>query len=946
MTTSQPLYTRPSLTPSEFAAKWSGSTATERAASQEHFIDLCRMLGVPTPNEADPRGEWYAFEKGAEKTAGGDGFADVWKRGHFAWEYKGKRKDLKAAYQQLLQYREALENPPLLVVCDLDRFEVHTNFTNTVTAVHSFTLADLAASPKEPLRVFRAVMQQPEELRPSRTRADITEAVAREFAGLASALRSRGHDPQRVAHFLNKLLFSMFAEDAGLLPRGLLKRLVEGVAGNPETFSLGLSDLFTKMSDHGGLFGPERIQWFNGGLFDSGEVLPLTAKEIATVGRVSELDWSQVEPAIFGTLFERGLDPGKRSQLGAHYTDRQSIETLVEAVLLAPLRRDFTAVKERVTELLAEGRPVTKRTPAERNPQRVFDDFLDRLRAITVLDPACGSGNFLYIALQSLKDLEREAVVWGALTLRTSLQFPLVGVQALRGIEANPYAAELARVVIWIGEIQWMLANGFSYLRDPILRPLDSIECRDAVLDLSDPQHPREPTWPDADVIVGNPPFVGGKLMRSYLGDPYVDALFRVYAGRVPPEADYVCYWFEKARQFLAEARVRRVGLLATQGIRGGASRRVLEHIKESGDIFMARSDEPWVLEGAAVHVSFIAFDNGSEPVQSLDGKRVAAINANLTAGVDLTQARRLPENLGLSFMGDTKGGPFDIPEPLAREMLGAWNPDGRSNADVVRPWVNGLDITRRPRHMWIIDFGTDMPIEEAALYEKPFAYVEKYVKPERVKNRRTAYAQRWWLHVEPRSGMRRALTGLSRFIATPNLTKYRLFVWIEASTLPDHQIIVIARDDDYTFGVLHSRVHELWALRMGTQFEDRPRYTPTTTFETFPSPTDEQREAIATAAKTLDTFRQGWLNPDGADPQTIRSRTLTNLYNERPTWLVQAHDRLDRAVLAAYEWDTTLSDGDIIERLLALNLERSPSYSAQAAIPALAVADSEDADD
>lgn len=931
-TSSGRAYTPSSLTPSEFAAKWSGSTATERAASQEHFIDLCRMLGVPTPNEADSRGEWYAFEKGAEKTAGGDGFADVWKRGHFAWEYKGKRKDLKAAYQQLLQYREALENPPLLVVCDLDRFEVHTNFTNTVTAVHSFTLADLTASPKEPLWVLRAVMQQPEELRPSRTREDITEAVAREFAGLASGLRSRGDDPQRVAHFLNKLLFSMFAEDAGLLPRGLLKRLVEGAEGHPETFALGLSDLFTKMSDHGGLFGPERIQWFNGGLFDSGEVLPLNAKEIATVGRVSELDWSQVEPAIFGTLFERGLDPGKRSQLGAHYTDRQSIETLVDAVLLAPLRREFSAMQERVTALLAEGRPITKRTAGERNPERVFNDFLDRLRAVTVLDPACGSGNFLYIALQSLKDLEREAITWGALTLRTSLQFPLVGVQALRGIEANPYAAELARVVIWIGEIQWMLANGFSYLRDPVLRPLDSIECRDAVLDLTDPDNPTEPEWPLADVVVGNPPFVGGKLMRGYLGNDYVDTLFRVYGGRVAPEADYVCYWFEKAREMLAAGRSQRVGLLATQGIRGGASRRVLDRVKETGDIFMARSDEPWVLEGAAVHVSFIAFDSGAEPVQTLDGKPVVSINANLTSGLDMTKVRRLPENFGISFMGDTKGGPFDIPDALAKEMLAGWNPDGRSNADVVRPWVNGFDITRRPRHMWIIDFGTDLAIEEAALYERPFAYVERHVKPLRVTNRRSAYAERWWLHAEARSGMRHALTGLDRFIVTATTAKHRLFAWVEAKTLPDHALIVFARDDDFTIGVLHSRAHEVWARGLGTQLrevESGFRYTPTTTFETFPfpAPADAQREAIATAAQTLDTFRQGWLNPTGADPQALRSRTLTNLYNERPTWLAQAHERLDRAVLAAYGWETSLSDEALLQHLFTLNYERSEPY-------------------
>ncbi len=572
------------MTPSEFARKWMGSTRAERAAAQEHFIDLCRMLGVPTPNQADPAGRDYAFEKGAEKVGGGDGFADVWRRGHFAWEYKGKRKDLKAAYQQLLQYREALENPPLLVVCDLDRFEVHTNFTNTPTVVHAFALRELLERPEEPLRVLRAVMKQPEALRPGKTREELTSEAAEQFASLALALRGRGHDPLRVAHFLNKLLFCMFAQDAGLLPAELLERLAEGSKHNVDVFTLGLHDLFATMSQGGGLFGTEPIDWFNGGLFDGADVLPLTVVEIGLVQRVSRLDWSQVEPAVFGTLFERGLDPGKRAQLGAHYTDRESILRVIELVLMAPLRRDFEATRQRVQALLAEGRRITARTPPDRNPHAVFNAFLARLRAVRVLDPACGSGNFLYLALQALKDLEREAILWASLTFQTTLEFPQVGPASVLGIELNSYAAELARVVIWIGEIQWMLANGFSYLREPILRPLDNVECRDSVLDPSDPAAPREPSWPA---------------------------------------------------------------------------------VKQTGGIFLAWSDEPWVVEGAAVHVSIIGYDDGTEPSRTLDGRPVTSINANLTAGLDLTRVRRLPENLGIGFMGDTKGGPFDIPETL-----------------------------------------------------------------------------------------------------------------------------------------------------------------------------------------------------------------------------------------------------------------------------------------
>jgi type II restriction/modification system DNA methylase subunit YeeA len=927
------------LTPPEFATKWAGSTRTERGASQEHFIDLCRMLGVPTPNEADPTGEDYAFEKGAEKVAGGDGFADVWRRGFFAWEYKGKRKDLAAAYQQLLQYREALDNPPILVVCDLDRFEVHTNFTNTPATVHKFTLEDLLDSPKEPLRVLRAVMEHPEELRPGKTRDELTAEAAEQFASLAELLRGRGHEPLAVAHFLNKLLFCMFAEDAGLLPGGLLRRLAAAAStGGPEIFTDGLSELFSKMSNQGGLFGAERIQWFNGGLFDGGEVLPLTAAEVKLVDGVSRLDWSQVEPAIFGTLFERGLDPSKRSQLGAHYTDRDSILRLIEPVLIEPLRRDLEETKKQIEALLAEGREakVKGKRAAAKNPVTLFNAFLARLRDVRVLDPACGSGNFLYLALQALKNLERDAILWASITMKTPMQLPGVGPEAVRGIELNTYAAELARVVIWIGEIQWMLSNGFAYLRDPILRPLENIECRDAVLDLSVPDEPREPAWPEATVIVGNPPFVGGKLMRSSLGDEYVTALFKVYDGRVPREADFVTYWHEKARAMVEAGKVERVGLLATQGIRGGASRRVLERVKETGDIFLAWSDEPWVVEGAAVHVSLIGFDNGSEETRQLNGQDVATINANLTAGIDLTKVHRLDENLGIAFMGDTKGGAFDINDDLARKILGTPNPDGRSNADVVRPWVNGLDLTRRPREMWIIDFGVDMPVGQAALYEAPFEYVKREVMPTRIGNRREAYAERWWLHVEPRGGMRQALAGLNRYIGTPRVTKHRIFAWLSPETLADSQVIVFAREDDYFFGVLHSAVHELWARGLGTQLrevESGFRYTPTTTFETFPFPEPDaaQKAEIAAAALELDTLRSGWLNPPAATDDELRKRTLTNLYNEPPSWLAHVHERLDLAVHAAYGWDYPLSADEVLDRLVQLNSSRS---SALALVP------------
>lgn len=915
----------PTLTPAEFAQKWRGITTTEKASAQSHFIDLCRMLGEPTPHEADPTGEHYAFEKRVTKAGGGEGFADVWKRDFFAWEYKGHQKDLRAAYRQLLDYKDGLGNPPLFVTCDLDRIEIRTNFEKLSPELKTVTLDELAADdPSEAIATLRAVFVAPDEFRPRIEQKQITEKAARQFAELARSLQGRGHEPERVAHFLDRILFCLFAEDADLLPRGIFTRLSEASRGRSDLFSDALRELFAKMANKGGgLFGVEEIEWFNGGLFDSAEALPLTGSEITTLLEVSRLNWAKIEPAIFGTLFERGLDPEQRAQLGAHYTDRDAIWALVEPVLVRPLRREYAEMQSRVTQLVLAGKRVTKSTPRSESPDAVFEDFLTRLRGVRVLDPACGSGNFLIVSLWALKDLEYEAINWGSLVLKRPMQRPQIGPEVVLGIDLNAYAAELARVTIWIGEIQWMLRHGLGYSRDPILRSLSHIEARDALLDLSDPSKPREAEWPAAEFIVGNPPFLGAKLLRRGLGDDYTERLFGVFGHRLPGMSDFSSYWHEKARAEIEAARAKRAGLLATQSIRGGANRRVLERINESGGLFFARSDEPWVLSGANVHISFVGQDDGSQIDRELDGRRVLNINANLTPGVDLTKAIRLRENAGVAFIADVKGGPFDIDPSTARRLLAQPNPDGRSNTAVVRRWVNGKDITSRDRGWYIIDFGTDMSERDAALHEAPFEYAKSVVRPMRASSRTTE--SRWWIHERPGHSMRAALSGLRRYIATPLLTKYRLFVWLDSAILADHQLVAIARDDDFTFGVLHSRVHELWALALGTQLETRPRYTPTTTFETFPfpKPTRHDIDRVGEEAKRLDLLRNGWLNPVDASPGELAARTLTNLYNERPTWLDNAHTALDRAVFESYGWQSDLSASEILERLLALNLER-----------------------
>jgi type II restriction/modification system DNA methylase subunit YeeA len=926
------------LTPHEFVARWQHSTLKEQAAAQSHFNDICALIGHPTPAEDDPSGERFTFEAGASKASGGQGRADVWKKGCFAWEYKGRHANLDKAYQQLLQYREALQNPPLLIVSDTDRIVIHTNFTNTVKRVYTLALNDLLQP--DSLALLRAAFTNPESLRAPKTTEQVTQDAAMQFARIADNLRQYGADPHPTAHFLIRLLFCLVAEDIGILPNKLFSRLVKKSHKNVQTFSDQLRQLFAAMGT-GGEFALEDIPHVNGGLFDDAVVIELDSDSVRILAQVSDLDWSSIEPSIFGTLFERSLDPSKRSQLGAHYTSRDDILLIVEPVLMAPLRRRWAEVQAQARALAAQRdaaatttkRDRDRRAALHRQLQELLIGFAGDIAQTRVLDPACGSGNFLYVALRLLLDLEKEVITLAS-ELGVGSFMPAVSPAQLYGIEVNPYAHELAQATIWIGYIQWMRENGFGF-SEPILKPLQNIARMDAILAYDEEGKPFEPPWPPAEVIVGNPPFLGGKRLRSELGDQYVDALFTLYDGRVPREADLVCYWFEKTRAQIAEDRARRVGLLATQGIRGGANRTVLERIKQSGDIFWAQSDRNWILDGATVHVSMIGFDDGSAADRILDGQIVQRINPNLTAATDLTQARQLSENAGLSFIGPSPKAPFDIDLALAQEMLSAPpNPNHRFNSDVVRPVVSGIDIVQGSRQKWTIDFGL-MALEEAALYEMPFEYVKEHVYPIRSNNRRAAYAQKWWQYAEARPGMRAALKGRSRFIATARVAKHRVFTWLRPAVLPNDQTVVFARDDDYFFGVLHSKVHELWARATGTQLREAEsgfRYTTTTTFETFPfpwppgqePPDDPRVAAIAQAARELVEKRDAWLNPVGAAADDLKKRTLTNLYNQRPTWLALAHRQLDEAVLAAYGWPVTASDEEILEWLLALNGERA----------------------
>jgi hypothetical protein len=1015
------------ITPREFVEQWAQSELREQQASHSHFNELCQLVGYKTPTQMDPEGTFFTFEERVEKATGGKGRADVWYKGRFAWEYKGKHKDLDAAYSQLLAYRAGLGNPPLLVVCDFLEYRIYPQWPNASAQPFVFRNADLLRP--DTLRYITWLLESPEkflELRAEelQRREKITLDLAYKFAHLADLMRQHTDDDgepvwesMQIARFLTKLVFIFFVEDIGLIPKiednsknGLFRFMLNNATWAPRGFVSTLRDLFRAMEGDVESVLLRPVPYFNGNLFtesspgadDGMEVLDVTQipGAIMLLREVSTANWRDVNPTIFGTLFEGALDEGKRAQLGAHYTGEDDIRLVVEPVLMQPLYDLWQEIQAEATPLLQIF--LTTKAPKTRYQAEVqlinlHNRMMNRLENTRVLDPACGSGNFLYVSLRALKDLEVQVHrFFEPLSLRFR---DVVTPRQLYGIEKDEFAAKLAHVVVWIGYLQWryedegvlhpvMLGHPQYYphphdLPNPIIQDKntadepDRIICADAIMRYDAEGRPYEPEWPEVDMIMGNPPFFGDRYMRSGrpelgqsgLGDSYVDDLRQLYKDRLP-SCDLVCYWYEKARASIQQNKAKRAGLLATNSIRGGANRTVLERVKETGDIFMAWGDRDWVLEGASVRISVIAFDDGSQKEYLLDGAPVDHINADLQNTIDATKARRLTENLNLVFMGVTPAGPFDLEGADARMMLVAHNVSGALNADVVRPYYNALDIARGPRDVWTIDFGIEMSEADASQYELPFEYVKEHVLPIRSMNNRKAYREKWWLYAETRPAMREAIKPLRRYLATPMVSKYRIFVWLEASIVPANLINVIPREDDYFFGVLHSYPHEVWSLRLGTSLENRPRYTPSTTFETFAFPWSPRKEdknsaayqAISAAAQQLHAERDVWLNPptemiEGpAAEKILRDRTLTNLYNaledfrqklqplpingegrktkghEFAPRLAALHDALDQAVLAAYDWSdltgrlrTIDGDEELLRRLLALNLERAP---------------------
>jgi len=997
-----------------FIARWQGVTASELATAQSFVIDLCRLLDVETPHATAEQD--YMFERPVTFRHGDGessaGRIDCYRRGAFVLEAKklkvsgggtpnkGFDDALLRARSQAEGYARALPaeegRPPFLIVVDVGNvIELYAEFTRTgATYVpypdprsHRIRLADLR---DEVVRArLRAVWLDPLSLDPTKQSARVTREIAAHLAEVAKSLEDSGHAPETVAGFLTRCLFSMFAEDVALIPKGSFTELLNSLRDDPGQFVPLLAALWREM-DVGGFSVVLRqvLPRFNGKLFKQPDVLPLTKPQIGLLIEASKADWTQVEPAIFGTLLERALDPLERHALGAHYTPRAYVDRLVQPTVVEPLRQAWAYVQGAAVLLANEGRH--KEAVAE------LRAFHHRLCSLRVLDPACGSGNFLYVALEHLKRLEGEVLNQlhdlGESQTLLEAEGLTVDPHQFLGLEINPRAAAIAELVLWIGYLQWHFrTQGSGLPPSPILKDFRNIECRDAVLaydgvefvtdergvpvsrwdgrtfkkhpvtgeDVPDETalvplerylNPRAAEWPQADVVVGNPPFIGASTMRAALGDGYVDALRGAWQ-QVPDSADFVMFWWHHAAQLVAHGGLSRFGFITTNSLRQTFNRRVVQGALDAGlHLDFAIPDHPWVdsADGAAVRIAMTVVAPGIgegrrvDVVAEREGKgegldvelaeRIGALHADLAIGANVAGAQVLRANAALTSRGLMLFGAGFIVTPEEAATLEADAP--------IKDYRNGRDLTDRPRGVKLIDLYGFEADEVRRRWPATYQWVLDHVKPERDHNRDKAIREYWWLHGRERPELRKALVGLSRYTATVETAKHRVFQFLDRAIAPDNRLVCFALDHGYWLGVLSSYIHVVWTLAAGGTLEDRPVYNISRCFETFPFPAamPEQQSRIADLAEQIDAHRKRVL----AEHEDL---TLTGLYNVREkvsrgdtpltakeksihdkglvAVLKSLHDELDAAVLDAYGWHDNPSDEQILERLVALNAER-----------------------
>jgi hypothetical protein len=1049
-----------------FIARWSHATGTELANYQLFLGELVELLGLPRPDpaRAEASQNAYTFERpitfrhGDGSTSAGR--IDLYRRGAFVCEAKrvkgaeatkGFDEALLRARSQAEGYARALPSdegrPPFLIVVDVGRvIELYSEFSRSGATYVPFPDPRSHRIPLEALRDpavrerLTLVWTDPLALDPTRRSAKVTREIAARLAEVAKSLEASGHAAEAVGAFLSRCLFTFFAEDIGLLPKDGFRTLLERHADDPATAMRMVGALWREM-DSGGfsiaLAVP--VLRFNGKLFKQPDVLPLTRAQIGLLIEAAKAQWSEVEPAIFGTLLERALDPEERHALGAHYTPRAYVERLVLPTVIEPLREDWADAKAAALTLARES--------DLDGALAALKDFHHALCSVRVLDPACGSGNFLYVTLEHLKRLEGEVLNTfdeldperrstkqrqQGLALEGGRADPFGGETVdphqLLGIEVNPRAAAIAEMVLWIGYLQWHYrTRGDVNPPEPVLRDFRNIECRDAVLAWDRIEYvtdeagrpvtrwdgkttkpspvtgepipddsarvpveryvnPRKAEWPAADFVVGNPPFIGSKLMRSSLGDGYVDALQHAHPD-IPEATDFVMRWWHVAATLAREGLVRRFGLITTNSLRQAYVRRAVEpHLSAEpplGLVF-AIADHPWVdsKNGAAVRIAMTvgqagrhqgtlvtviaeraSTDNGDDLVDRLDFSD-GHIQADLRVGAAVVDAAELRSNLNLCSVGmKTIGGAFLVNGEVARQ-LGLGAKPGIENC--IRPYINGRDWVESGRGMYVLDlFGLDAKRVQDELPEV-YQYLLVNAKPERDQNRNPLFRRDWWVIGHPRPQLRRAIQGLERYIITVETQKHRLFGFQPCAVVPDSTLVTIASGDFYTLGILSSRAHVTWALAAGGTLEDRPRYNKTTCFETFPFPDAARlaKDQVEACGEAIERHRKRQQSAHAGLPLTGMYNVLEKLRRGEPlavkekvihdqglvSILRELHDDLDRAVFAAYGWEdlgerlvgrpgaTTPwpekpveqaeAEEELLMRLVALNAERAAEES------------------
>lgn len=987
--------------------------------------ELSEIINAPIPDPASASHEFndYVFERVVERRRPDGtterGRIDLYKRNCFILEAKQSRQkgakkaviegqaDLFAESKAQLAHSDAIDHlminarrqaegyaqalpkdhayPPFLLTCDVGRtIEVYADFSGhgrhytQFPDARNFRIELPKLIDPEIRERLRRIWVEPLSLDPAVQTAKVTREIAGTLAEVSKALEARGFAQTEVAVFLMRCLFTMFVEDVQLIRKDSFKELLSRCVAKPDLFPHEMNDLWKHMDvgDYSPAVG-EKLLRFNGKLFKKAQALPLLKAEIMLLRQAADADWRDLEPAIFGSLFEQALNADERKRLGAHYTPRAHVERLVNATIIEPLTQDWVAAQAAAERALRSG--------SKSNAVGEVGDFLKALSSVRVLDPACGTGNFLYVALRLMKQLEGEVLkqlqdIDGDDALKKYANVSVKPDQFL-GMEVNRRAIEIAELVLWIGYLQWHLRTRPERPAEPVLGNSDHIVHRNALLTWEGYPAPptrtvkgkakspyfsagvKMPDWPTADFIVGNPPFIGGKDIRERLGSDYAEALWKTYS-HVNPSADYVMYWWDRAADILTRkgTRLRRFGFVTTNSITQVFQRRLVEQrIKavQPISIMLAVPDHPWTKaskDSAAVRIAMTVAEAGAhegvlrevvredrietdEPL-IIFAEQKGSINADLTIGADLTRAKALLASDGLCSPGvKLHGDGFIVTRDEAKRLgLGR-----RPNlTKYIREYRNGRDLSARSRDMLVIDlFGLNARGVRSQ-YPEVYQYLLEAVKPHRDANNRASYRDNWWLFGEPRRDLRPALSKLDRYIATVETAKHRVFQFLDTSILPDNMLIAVASDDAYHLGVLSSRIHSVWALRAGgwLGIGNDPRYSKSRCFDPFPFPNTSAaiKRRISKLAEELDAMRKLVLsdNPD---------LTLTSLYNvieeikngsplgekslhikERGQVLIlkNLHEQIDELTFQAYGWSNDIAENEILINLLALNGERA----------------------